>query len=287
MNRLGGWIDRLYDGLEARFESARARRWIGAGLVVAFLGTLLAIALGRYGVLPDSLAAWVPRSYFHAIDVAFTALMLVEVMLLVLAIAHSITAATGKQFEILSLILLRNSFKELTALDHTFRWEDVSESALHMLSDASGSLVVFLLVVIFYRVRHAYVSIVDPDELRGFVTAKKLVALVMFAILVGLLIDEFVLVSLYGVEAVFPFFEALYTVLIFSDVLIVLISLRYTAGFATVFRNSGFAVATVLVRLALVAPPYVNALLAVAAAALALLLLLIYNHAMRTVPGDE
>ena len=277
-------IDRLYDGLEQKLESSASRRLMGSGLVAAFLVSLAAIALGRYGMLPEPFAAWVPTSFFAAIDVAFTTLMLVEVMLLVLSLAHSFTSATGKQFEILSLILLRKSFKELTGLDHTFAWDDVAESALHMLSDAGGALLVFLIVVLFYRVKHAYVSIADPDELQGFVTAKKLVALLMMLVFCALLIDELVIALLYGAEAVFPFFEAFYTVLIFSDVLIVLLSLRYTAGFVTVFRNSGFAVATVLVRLALVAPAYLNALLAVAAASFALLLLLIYNLAMKTAP---
>lgn len=286
---MGGFAERintLYDGLEQRLESSSARRLIGSGLVAAFLVSLAGIALGRYGLLPPVLAAWMPTSFFAAIDVAFTALMLVEVLLLVLSLAHSFTSATVKQFEILSLILLRKSFKELTGLDHTFSWEDVAESALHMLSDAGGALLVFLIVVLFYRVKHAYVSIADPDQLYAFVTAKKLVALVMMLVFCALLVDELILALLYGTEAVFPFFEAFYTVLIFSDVLIVLLSLRYTAGFVTVFRNSGFAVATVLVRLALVAPAYLNALLAVAAATFALLLLLIYNHAMRATAAE-
>jgi hypothetical protein len=280
-------IDRLYDALENRLESVGARRWIGSGLVAAFLVSLLAIALSRYGLLPAPLDVWVPTSFFSAIDVAFTALMLVEVLLLVLSLAHSFTSATGKQFELLSLILLRKSFKELSGLDHTFRWEDVAESALHMLSDAGGALAVFLLVVLFYRAKRAYASIADPDELQGFVTAKKLIALLMMLLFGVLLIEELLIALLYGREAVFPFFEAFYTVLIFSDVLIVLLSLRYTAGFATVFRNSGFAVATVLVRLALVAPAYLNSLLAVASAAFALLLLVIYNHAMKVSPETE
>ena len=45
-----------------------------------------------------------------------------------------------------------------------------------------------------------------------------------------------------------------------------------------VFRNSGFAGATVLIRLALSAPPYVNSGLAVASMLFALGLLVAYNR---------
>jgi hypothetical protein len=57
---------------------------------------------------------------------------------------------------------------------------------------------------------------------------------------------------------------------VFADVLMVLMSLRYSSAYHVVFRNSGLAVATVLLRLALAAPAYWSALLGLAAALFAL-----------------
>ncbi|HEX7488973.1 MAG TPA: hypothetical protein VF341_08705, partial [Anaeromyxobacteraceae bacterium] len=74
-----------------------------------------------------------------------------------------------------------------------------------------------------------------------------------------------------------PFFETLYTLLIFADILVVLISTRYSSTYRVVFRNSGVAVSTVLLRLALSAPPYLNAALGASAAAFALGLTVAYN----------
>lgn len=54
-------------------------------------------------------------------------------------------------------------------------------------------------------------------------------------------------------------FEHFYTLLIFSDIFIVLISLRYSSSYHVAFRNSGFAVSTVLIRLALIAPAEISA----------------------------
>ena len=73
------------------------------------------------------------------------------------------------------------------------------------------------------------------------------------------------------------FFDACYTVLIFADVLLVLVSLRYSSTYHVVFRNSGFAIATVLIRLALIAPAPINALLGVSSALFALGLTVAYN----------
>ena len=74
------------------------------------------------------------------------------------------------------------------------------------------------------------------------------------------------------------FFEEIFSLLIFSDVLIVLISLRYSASYRVVFRNSAFALATVLIRLALTAPPLYNAVLGLMAALYTIGLTLAYNE---------
>jgi hypothetical protein len=60
-------------------------------------------------------------------------------------------------------------------------------------------------------------------------------------------------------------------------VLLVLVALCYSSSYHVVFRNSGFAAATVIIRLALTAPRYVNVLLGLGAAVFAVGLSLAYN----------
>jgi len=83
------------------------------------------------------------------------------------------------------------------------------------------------------------------------------------------------------------FFEVFYTVLIFADVLIVLISLRYSVAYPVVFRYFGFAVATVMIRLALTAPRVVDAGLGVVATLFAIALTWVYNRSVPTIPVAE
>ena len=78
------------------------------------------------------------------------------------------------------------------------------------------------------------------------------------------------------------YFEIFYTLLIFADVLVVLISMRYSIAYPIVFRYFGFAVATVLIRLALTAPRFIDAALGITAAIFAVGLTWVYNKAART-----
>jgi hypothetical protein len=83
------------------------------------------------------------------------------------------------------------------------------------------------------------------------------------------------------------FFEVFYTLLIFADVLIVLISLRYSVAYPVVFRYFGFAVSTVLIRLALTAPRVVDAGLGVTATLFAIALTWVYNRAAAEKPPTQ
>jgi hypothetical protein len=251
---------RLYDALEEAWESPRTQRRIGWLLVAAFLGTLLAIELGRRGLLPPRLAARVPTSHFGAVYAAFTLLLLVELVAIVFALGHSVADSIGKQFELLSLILLRKAFLELATFGEPVEWTRVAPAIPHVVADMVGALVVFTLVEIYYRVqRHR--AIASGDDQARFVAGKKAIALILLAA---------------GTQA--RSFEVFFTILIFSDVLIVLLSLTVSGDYRVVFRNSGFAAATVLIRLALTAPPFVNVGLGAGAAAFALLLSLAYDR---------
>jgi hypothetical protein len=74
------------------------------------------------------------------------------------------------------------------------------------------------------------------------------------------------------------FFAAFYTVLVLADVFLVLAALRHSGAYYLIFRNSALAVATVVVRLALTAPPAWSAALGAGAAVFALLVTIACNR---------
>lgn len=258
---------RAFDAFEEWWEGKQARRVVAGVLVGGFLVSLVLIELNRWGVLPSPLAASVSTNHFKAIDVAFTLFLVVELIGLVVGLATSVADTAGKQFEVFSLILLRRSFKELVKFEEEpIQWgfEAGREAVQYLVVDATAALLIFLTLGVFYTLQRHESITGSREESLQFVAQKKLVANVLLMILAGLSVYA-VLQPLVGGESI-PFFNAFYTTLIFSDVLIVLISLRYSSTYHVVFRNSGFAAATVMIRLALSGPRYLGAALGVGAA---------------------
>jgi hypothetical protein len=266
----------LFDRLERFFHGHAARRAVSLVLVVAFLASVLLIELVQRGLGGARLAAALPHNHFHAVELAFYLLLSWEVAGLVFAIAQSVSNAAGKQFEILSLILLRRSFEAFAGIDEPLRWAQAHPVIWSMLADALGGLAMFVALGFYYAVQKHRPFSADAGDRASFIAAKKVIALALLVVLLALAAW-----SLWGLAtrlAPQDFFESFYTLLIFADVLVVLISLRYSASYHVVFRNSGLAVATVLLRLALPAPPPWSALLGVGAVLFALGLTLAFNR---------
>lgn len=267
----------LFDRLEEAWEGPAVQRRLGTLLVAAFLLSIALIEARRLGWVPPGAArALGTTNHLYAIYVAFSLLLVIEVVGLVFALARSVADSVGKQFELLSLILLRKAFLEVSRFPEPIRWESVQEAMPRLGADVLGALGVFVVLGFYYRSqRHLPIS-ATGGERASFVATKKAIALGLLATLAMLAArDGWRLVS--RGEGGESFFETFYTVLIFSDILIVLVSLRYSSDYRVVFRYSGFAAATLLIRLALTAPPYVNAALGMGAALFALGLAVAYN----------
>jgi hypothetical protein len=157
-------------------------------------------------------------------------------------------------------------------------WSEAKGAVLHMVVNGFGALAVFVVLGFYYRLqRHRPLSY-DARDTRRFVAAKKVISLALIAIFGWVAIGA-------AFSEDHHFFETFFTVLVFADVLIVLLSLRYSGSYHVVFRNSGLAVATVLLRLALSAPVYYNAALGIAAALFALGLTIACNRLGPAIPG--
>lgn len=279
MNPVLRLSNRFFDAFESWWESPDARRDVAYVLIGSFLASLFVIELNRRGWLPPSLAASLSTNHFVAIDVAFTLFLVVELIGLVVGLATSVGKTAGKQFEVFSLILLRRSFKELDQFQvEPLRWTfDTGRDAVQLIVvDATAALVIFLTLGLFYTLqKHQPITQTDVQQ-RYFVSQKKMVSNVLLAVLAGL--GAYAVVGPFVLDDVLPFFDTFYTVLIFTDILIVLISLRYSATYHVVFRNSGYAAATVMIRLALAGPRYLGAALGVGAALFNLGVAAAYNY---------
>jgi hypothetical protein len=261
----------IYNSLENKWHSLQKSKLISNLVIIIFIAGITASILSYFQIINIRLGK------FFAIELAFTALLFIEVFDLFFIITHSVADSVGKQFEIISLILLRSAFKELGHLPLNITWDANSlQSLLPIIVDAIGALVVFFITVIFYnKQRHVQITKSDKERLH-FILQKKVVASFMILFFVCQVIYSIVLFfTNHRINS--NLFNQLYTALIFSDILILILSLRYSNLYIHLFRYSSFALATVILRLSLSAPKYLNVVLSISAGLFILLISTAYN----------
>ncbi len=266
----------LFDYIEKFWESKWNNKLIGNLIVLSFVVSLGLIQLNIWGLIPDFLQSIIPDNHFEAIEVAFVLLLFFEIQSLVLVLPKSFAGSLVKQFEILSLILLRQAFKEFKYIEEPLDWLNISDNIYHMMSDAIGALLIFGGILLLKKFQKHRDFTENKLEILRFINIKKALSLFLIFIFIYLTFDS--VLWFFGHKETTDFFSEFYTVLIFSDIFIVLVSLRYSFSYTVLFRNSGFAFTTVMIRIALTSPVYIDAILGVMAIAFAILLTYIYSN---------
>lgn len=247
----------VYDRLHEFWENPEVPRRIALILTVIFVCTGAAIALNRLGFLPAPLDAMIPLTPFSAIRLAFAMILAIEVVELIVAISDSLSRAVAKQMEIMALILLRESFTDISLLSTQITLED-GLVLLQIGATAVGGLLLFIFRGLFAK---WYKGLAFNDKILSYINAKKCVSLFLFLVFLGAGAYDLYGMVVYGRKSVF--FELFYTALIFTDILLVLVSQYFMPCFHATFRNSGYAVGTLIMRIALASPHWLGALLCV------------------------
>jgi hypothetical protein len=198
----------------------------------------------------------------------------------------------SKQYEIITLIVFRRLFKDLSNLNLTENWFN-NQNDLQFTFDLITAIVLFFLIYLFHINR---LKVYEPaqqqhqnfDKLTQFINIKKWIAIALVPILIFVSIFSLVNWSLgiiqpNAVEALSfkninnIFFEQFFTVLIVTDVFLLLFSFFHTDHFHKVIRNSGFIISTILLRISFSVDGIINNLLIIAAVLFGLLIVLIHN----------
>lgn len=258
MDRLFHIASSVFDAFRNFWHREGTHKTVSAALILIFLVSLAVIELNRQGLIPGALGSQIPRSHYMAINLAFLLVLFMEILSMIFTLPQSMSRALGKQFEILALIFLRDAFKELSHLPEPISLDHHFEVLWHILSYGFGALAIFgLLGVYTFSLKNLDKAMKPGPSLNRFIAAKKSVALCMLFTFCGMgLYNAFLKLS--GQPA-FHFFQSFYTVLIFSDILMVFLAQTFLPQFQAVFRNSGYALATLLIRISLTAPLFQRA----------------------------
>ena len=218
-----------------------------------------------------------------AIYTPFSLILVYEVYLLLFYLPRSFTSCISKQFEIISLIVIRKIFKDIPLMDLNDNWI-FSEHNIELVVDLLGFLILFFLIYLFNKdtKKLPKKNITDPSLIR-FISSKKIVSLsllIVMSIMALNTIFEWVF-NIYSNQTITQidslFFNKFFTLLILADVIILLISFRYTEEYSKLIRNTGFIISTILIRLSFSSSGYLTMILILTGVSFAYLILKIYN----------
>lgn len=266
----------LFDFLENIWNQHRTHTNISRLLVYTFIVGLIVAELAGRDLLPFDLHI---HNHFFAVELAFTLLLLTELLALIFVMPNSVGVSVGKQLEILSLILIRSAFKEFSHFEEPVIWNNLDGPVLKMIADAFGSLMIFVIIAVYYKTQKRIRLTESEEEHEEFKNFKKMVALLLLSVFI--IIGFFDVFSFFEKGTYLSSFNTFYTVLIFSDILIVLIAMRYTLEYPKIFRYSAFVLTTVLIRISLTAPPYINAALGIIASLFLLSMTFAFNYFLK------
>lgn len=225
--------------------------------VFAFLLHLIIIFLGNNFFYFKNLQ----HSYLKAIYTPFSFILFYEVFLLVIIIPKSISEFVGKQFEVITLITLRGFFHDIADLDLKNLVNINNPEFISLLYDLLASLTMLSLTILYYKIYQNNRKSEIVNELNDFINIKKIVSLSMILILLLLSISSFYIWGTEMLEALklkqnYPnpntvFYADFFSIMIFVDVLLLIISFIYHFSFFTIFRNASFIITTILIRISL------------------------------------
>jgi hypothetical protein len=252
-------LDRIFgllfnDRLKNRLES-----WVIVIASVGFFIHLVLIYLSTY-------LGWIHipgfeeylRNPISAVYTPFSFILVYEVYLLIYYLPRSFSISIGKQFEIISLILIRRVFKDISNIDIEEHVLFSSEN-LPLLYDILGILALFFLIFL-YRYFLLKRKVHQPSEsLTQFKNYKKFLCLLLLPVFIGLAsysflqwVGDIYSIAVEGQQKLVDFntifYHEFFDVLIIVDVLILMASLKFTDRYSLIIRNTGFVITTVLLR---------------------------------------
>ncbi len=261
--------------------------------IISFLAHLILIFLVDFKILVFNKPSELLRNPIAAIYTPFSFILIYEVYLLIYYLPKSITTYIGKQYEIITLILIRRIFKDLSQIELTSDWFSVKYD-LQFTYDITATLILFFLIFVFYRINQNKLLIQQDEasfspELKNYIKTKQTISALLvpiFIILASYSFGRWFYESFFSVKQIVyeirdvnnVFFDEFFTVLILTDVLLLLVSLYHIDKFSKVIRDSGFIISTVLIKLSFGVEGLLNTVLMVVAVLFGVTILFIHNQ---------
>jgi len=257
--------------------------------LASFFIHLVLIYLLQWEVFTLSVTPELLENPISSVYTPFSFILIYEVYLLIYYLPKSFTTYIIKQYEIITLIIIRKLFKDLSALELSSDWFDI-KGDLQFTYDITASLVLFYLIYLFQQQSRKKLANNEnvQTQVQNFILKKKMIAVILLPLFFGIAVYTLTNWTygiwsaneqLPGFESINDlFFDQFFTILILVDVLLLLVSFFYTDQFHKIIRNSGFVISTILIRMSFGVDGLISTVLIVTAVLFGLAIITIHNR---------
>tara|TARA_Y100000741_G_scaffold352991_1_gene325666 strand:+ start:396 stop:1265 length:870 start_codon:yes stop_codon:yes gene_type:complete len=224
-----------------------------------------------------------------AIYTPFSIILIYEIYLLIFFLPRSFTTSVSKQFEIISLILIRRIFGDIPEINTNSNWFKTQEN-IDLIYSLLGVLILYYLIYQFNKLSKRRKPQKISLDISNFIKSKKGVSLILLPVLIIVsifslsdwafnniyLFNENISYSVDDINSVF--YNKFFEILILADVFILLLSFQYTEKYSQLIRNTGFIISTILIRLSFAATGLTNVLLIISSVLFGLIILKVYEN---------
>jgi hypothetical protein len=274
---------------ERIFSDQNRKRIERATLLLSIIGFIIHLILiysKKFDLFNIPFEARLLEDPISAIYTPFSIILVYEIYLLIVFLPRSFTTSVSKQFEIISLIIIRRIFGDIPKIQLDVNWFEFAANR-QLIYDLAGVLILYFLIFLFNSRREKLPKKDLDERLKRFVSSKRAVSVVLLPVLIftsvysatSWFIELFFtsnnLTELTDINAVF--YNEFFTILILADVFILLLSFQYTERYSQLIRNTGFVICTILIRLSFATTGLTNVLLILTSVVFGLLILRIYQ----------
>jgi hypothetical protein len=277
---------KVFDGIFSERNRKIIESFTIWAATIGFIFHLSLVLLNNYSIINIGNESLLLTNPVSAIYTPFSIILYYEIFLLIYFLPRSFTTSILKQFEIISLIIIRRIFYDIPKLDlDSGNWFNNPDN-LQITYDLICILILFFLIYLFNLVKSRIENKKGNKSITKFIDSKKIISIALIPVMLCLFIigiynwysigmDSNFASSFYYVNEVF--YNTFFSILIIADVFILLLSFLYTERYSQIMRNTGFIICTILIRLSFSSTGLTNLLLIVSSVLFGLLILKIYS----------
>ena len=277
---------KIFDGIFSEKNRKKIEGITIWSATIGFIFHLSLVLLNNYSIISVGSESLFLTNPISAIYTPFSIILYYEIFLLIFFLPRSFTTSILKQFEIISLIIIRRIFYDIPKLDlESSDWFSNPDN-LQIIYDLICILTLFFLIYLFNYVKSSIINKKAIKNIDKFIDSKKIISVILIPVMLVLfaigIFDWYTIgltsnfaISFYYVNEVF--YNTFFSILIIADVFILLLSFLYTERYSQIMRNTGFIICTILIRLSFSSTGLTNLLLIVSSVLFGLLILKIYS----------